>query len=709
MRPDDHWLGPIHPLMESVNPAMANPARRSTWSFGLAIFLGAWLIFQIQPLMSKLILPWFGGTPQVWTVCLLFFQSTLFAGYVFAHVLQRTCSPRGQVTIYIGLLIVALLATGVMPTDDWRPTGDSDPTFQILLLLARFIGLPYLLLSATGPLMQAWYHRSLPERSPWWLYGLSNTGSLLGLLAYPFVVDYLFPAAIQVRLWLGCYVAYLASAALCGVVLLKTPLAPQEHTHEAPSAARPIDRLLWFVLAMVPTIMLAAVTSKLSVDISPVPFLWVLPLTLYLLSFILCFSGPGWYSRLVWGAALAGSLGIAVQLLLLGGGVTEYGPLPLQFVVYLGLLLCTCMVCHGELVRLKPHQDHLTEFYLWISAGGAAGGFLTGVIAPHLFPFYLELHVAMVGVLALLLVVCFRDPQSPFYRGRFWAGWAVLLVAFGILLLGLGADVRSRLRYSRQLSRNFYGVLRIIERLPDQPKEHFVELVHGGTRHGKQFLAPDRRRVPTTYYGEQSGVGLALRRDQSPQPRRVGVVGLGVGTLAAYGRSGDEFDFFEINPLVIGYAKSDFYYLADSAATCRIIPGDARISLDRLPPQGYDVLALDAFSSDAVPVHLLTEEAMEIYLKHMRDGGIIAAHVSNRYFDLLPVLAGHAERFHLTIAAINNSGDLATGIDSSTWVLLARDPSALTGGDLERNPRLPISRRLHWTDAHSSLLPVLIW
>jgi spermidine synthase len=688
---------------------MANPASRSSLPFGFAIFLGAWLIFQIQPLMSKLILPWFGGTPQVWTVCLLFFQTVLFAGYVLAHLLERYCSRQLQAAIYVGFLAVAIVVSPVLPTADWRPTGPGDPTWQILLLLLRFIGLPYLLLAATGPLLQAWHHRSVPTESPYWLYALSNVGSLLGLLAYPFAIDILFPALTQVRLWTGCYVAYIVAAAACARILLKVSEELPEGTEVAArSNVKFGDRVLWFGLAMMPTILLAAVTSKLSTDISPVPFLWVVPLTLYLLSFILCFSGPGWYPRPFWGLALVAALAGASTLMTMGNGVIEYGSLWLQFLTYLGLLFCACMVCHGELVRLKPHQDRLTEFYLLMSAGGAAGGFLTGVIAPRMFPFHLELHLGMVGCAVLFLVVCFRDPQFLLNRGVFRFLWIVLLLAFSALGGAMWSNVHMTLENSYRIVRNFYGVLRISNYQKTDPEKHHVVLSHGGTRHGMQYMSAERRRMPTTYYGETSGIGLALRMHHPTQSRRVGVVGLGAGTLACYGKPGDEYDFFEINPLVIELAQTEFYYLKESEATCKIITGDARISLDQMPARGYDVLALDAFSSDAVPIHLLTEEAFEIYLKHMAPDGIIAAHISNRFFDMLPVMAGHAEKYGLAMAGISDYGADDDSTDSSTWVLLSRDANALTVGELGEHPHKDPSRVLHWTDAHSSLLAILI-
>lgn len=686
---------------------MMNTSRRAAWPFCFAIFLGAWLIFQIQPLMSKLILPWFGGTPQVWTVCLLFFQTVLFAGYLFAHALVRYCSPRWQGILYLGLLILAVLVTPIMPSDDWKPDGRSDPTWQILLLLLRFIGLPYLLLSATGPLLQAWHHRAIPSQSPYWLYALSNTGSLLGLLAYPFAIDVLLPASGQVRLWLGCYVAFVSAAGVCGLLLFQSPAsAIRDPLTDPPAAVRHGDRLLWFSLAMVPTILLAAVTNKLCTDISPIPFLWVVPLTIYLTSFILCFSNGEWYSRMPWGLALAASLAQACTLLVMGRGTLDYGQISVQFFSYLTLLLSACMVCHGELVRLRPHQQHLTEFYLWMSGGGAAGGFLTGVVAPRLFPFYLELHLAMLGSYVLLLVVCFRDANGPLYRGKDRLIWSTLLLGFIALAGSLGAEIGMTIHYAYRISRNFYGVLRINERHPSSPEEHTFELAHGGTLHGFQYVDPTRRRWPTTYYGENSGVGLALRLHHAGQPRRIGAVGLGVGTLASYGKSDDSFDFFEINPLVVSIAESQFHYLKDSAATCQVILGDARISLDQMPAQGYDVLALDAFSSDAVPIHLLTEEAFEIYLKQLSDDGIIACHISNRYLDLLPVMTGHAQKFGLAMAPIRDDGDKNLGTALSTWVLLSPKPTSLKIGEVDRKRLLVPKTMLHWTDARSNLLSV---
>ena len=697
----------------SISPRVAQSL------FAAAVFLGAGLVFQIQPLMSKLILPWFGGSPGVWTVCLLFFQALLFVGYLYAHGLVQRGSLRGQWRIHSGLLAVALLAP-IWPSTAWKPTGDGDPTTAILGLLAWHVGLPYLLLSATGPLLQVWFARAFPGESPYRLYALSNLGSLLGLVSYPFVVDVWLSAQQQVTLWWSGFLGYSLLCVACGGIAVSRGTAA--HVNSEPVSTLLGDepratwgeRLLWFALAMIPSVLLSSVTNKLSIDISPVPFLWVVPLTLYLVSFIICFSRESWASRRVWGPAAVVGLLVSANVIARQLGRGHYGSLPLQFCVHWGTFFSLCMVCHGELVRRKPVSTRasagssaLTEFYFVMSAGGAAGGLFVAVLAPAFLPLFVEHHLGLL-VAALLMPWMWRaDLFLSRSRIRNVAARMGVASAVSLLSICLLIDVVSTFNNVRSISRNFYGVLRVIERHLEPPSRSYLSLSHGGTRHGLQPLDPSLARLPTTYYGLKSAVGLALATHHADRPRRIGLVGLGVGTLATYGRQGDVYDFYEIDPAVRDLAQHAFTYLRDSRAEVRLVPGDARLALERREGQQYDVLVLDAFSSDAIPIHLLTAEAFAIYRRHLAPDGIVAAHVSNRYFNLRPVLAGHAERLGWTaigIADAKSDDELFTY--SSSWVLLSPNADVLESGAIGQAERSDLGPPRHWTDARHSLFEV---
>ena len=690
--------------------------------FAATVFLGASLVFQIQPLMSKLILPWFGGSPSVWTVCLLFFQSLLFAGYLYADGLVRWCGLRNQWRIQATLLAVALFSP-VLPAAIWKPIGEGDPTGEILLLLAWHVGLPYLLLSATGPLLQVWFARAFPGESPYRLYALSNLGSLLGLVTYPFVVDVWLAAPQQVSLWYAGFIGYGLLCVACGWIAQTREAGESSRRRSdgttvriaAEGASRGVC-LLWFGLAMVPSVLLSAVTNKLSVDISPVPFLWVVPLTLYLISLIVCFSVESWAARWLWGPAAAIALLASGFVIGMQRGTGAYGSLPFQFAVHLGTLFCICMVCHGELVRWKPASvgpasprgSSLTEFYLIMSAGGAAGGLFVAVLAPALFPLCVEHHLGLLAAALLMPVAWGCDARRGWFHARNAWVWLCLVCAVVPLTIGLTIDVVATLRNVHLISRNFYGVVRVIERRKETPAAAYYELAHGGTRHGLQLLDPKLARLPTTYYGLTSGVGQTLAWHHADRPRRVGLVGLGVGTLAAYGRPGDIYDFYEIDPAVRDLATNFFRYLSDSSATVNLIPGDARLAMERREPQRYDVLVLDAFSSDAIPIHLLTAEAFEIYRRHLAPDGIVAAHVSNHYFNLHPVMAGHAKRLGWSVVGVaDRSGDPELFTLPSFWILLSPNAESLEAGGLGRIERTSLGQPLDWTDSRHSLFEIM--
>ena len=705
---------------------MTSSQQRLTYAlFLVTVFLSAFLLFQVQPLISKYILPWFGGTPAVWTTCMLFFQIALFGGYLYAHLLVQNLSPRMQVFVHAAVLGVALLLLPITPDVRWKPTDGSDPTLSIIELLAATVGLPYFALSTTGPLLQGWFARTLPGRSPYRLYALSNIGSLLALLSYPFLFEPLLAVEQQAFFWACGFLAFTLLCGACawrGVTATPVVLAKVAETAAAAAAAAADDDepepepepqgltvLLWIALAAVPSVLLLAITNQVCTDIAVVPFLWVVPLALYLLSFILCFDGEHWYSRRWFGTGLFLTAGGSCLLM---WDSTMHWLLVVSIVgqaaIYFGLLFCACMVCHGELVTLKPSPKYLTKFYLCISAGGALGGVSVGIVAPLVFRSLFELPIAIVSACVLLIAVMRRDVKSVLFREKpqrrtVLAG--VFVVALCVLFWKQSETANRGVIAS---ARNFYGVLLVRQTWMNGAPSAYV-LNHGQIRHGHQFMDPQKRKLATTYYGPQSGCGLALFQHHPGKPKRVGVVGLGAGTLAVYAEPHDYYRMYEINPAVVTLAQEFFTYLSQCrAAQFEIVVGDGRIALEQEEPQRFDVLAVDAFSGDAIPAHLLTRECGELYLKHLAEDGILAIHITNRHVDLLPVCRGLADEFQLTARCIRNKPELESGTNSAKWVLLSRRPEVLDALQVTQSKVIPMGdRTILWTDAFSNLLSVM--
>ena len=667
--------------------------------YAATIFLSAFLLFQVQPLIAKAILPWFGGSAAVWTICMLFFQLLLLAGYVYSHAYVRMRMPARRY-IHIALLIAAAATLPLAASAAWKPTGGEDPTWRILALLATSVGLPYFMLSTTGPLVQVWYARAFDGASPYRLFALSNLGSMIALVSYPLAVEPLLALGAQTAIWSGGFVVFaLACAALAWRSReTEVELAPQAQSDKP----GPGLQALWAALAACASVLLLAFTSHMTLNVAAIPFLWVLPLALYLLSFVLCFEASGWYRRWLF-LPLAGAGLAAVCVTLTQSNPSIWTLIPL----YSATLFAACMVCHGELARSKPDPRYLTGFYLMLALGGALGGVLVGLAAPQVFDDLYELPIGMCALSLLAMAALLRDRSSLLY-GR-WATAARLV--FFALIVGLGVALArtywDNAAGSRLTSRNFYGVLNV--RDSGEGPEAMRVLAHGTIIHGKQFLEPDRRDWPTSYYGMTSGIGLAILDARSRGPLRVGVVGLGAGTLAAYGRPGDVFRFYDINPKVIELAHSEFSFLKDSQAQSEVALGDARLSLEREPDQNFDILALDAFSSDAIPVHLLTVEAFRAYLRHLKPGGLLAVHISNRYLDLVPVVQQAARHLSLEIRQVENEDDDDAGVYRSDWMLLSASPTAFGGNFLneaaEKIDSEP-SVRL-WTDDYSDLYRIL--
>jgi SAM-dependent methyltransferase len=459
---------------------------------------------------------------------------------------------------------------------------------------------------------------------------------------------------------------------------------------------------LWASLAACASVLLLAFTGHMTLNIAAIPFLWVLPLALYLLSFVLCFEASGWYRRWLFLPLLAAGLA-CVCVTLARSNPSIWTLIPL----YCATLFAACMVCHGELARSKPHPQHLTGFYLMLALGGAAGGVIVGLVAPNAFEDLYELPIGMLALCVLVMVALLRD-RSSLFHGRWGIAARIAFLALTVALaVALFRTYSENSADTRVTSRNFYGVLNV--RDSGEGPEAMRALSHGTIVHGKQFLEADRRDWPTSYYGRASGIGLALLDAQEHGPLRVGVVGLGAGTLAAYGRTGDVFRFYDINPDVVELARSEFSFLADSPAKVEVALGDARLSLEREPGQNFDVLALDAFSSDAIPVHLLTVEAFKTYLRHMKPGGVLAVHISNRYLDLVPVVQQAARHLSLEVRQVENDDDDDAGVYRSDWMLVSASPGAFEGELLkeaaERIDSVPRVRL--WTDDYSDLYRIL--
>lgn len=906
--------------------------------FAVTIFLSAFLLFQVQPLTGRYILPWFGGGPSIWTACMLFFQILLLGGYLYSHLLTSRLSARRQVQVHSVLVLVSLLWLPIAPDVMWKPTAGEAPLSRILLLLAATVGAPYFVLATTGPLMQRWFTWTNPGTSPWRLYALSNVGSLLALLSYPFVFEPVLTLRSQVLSWSVLYVAYVVLAALCGMPVWRLGRAliaggVASGVEQAVSLRTAADERtprpslltmgLWLLLSAASSVMFLATTNQLCIDVATVPFLWILPLSLYLLSFILCFDSPRWYNRSVFAVLLVLGCPVVSDVLLDGADAG----LVLQIAVFSTVLFAGCMCCHGELYGLRPAARWLTLYFVVISAGGALGGLFVALGAPRLFSGYYEYHsgLALVAAAVFLAMVCQRvwllTPRLHFWvlasaaaaqlvivsgwflrpveqnlsdadwtmlvsgfgglltvgllvtsllQERFvrvtmlWAGLGVLelvwLVGFvwwqapaafeegvvggggfgrvllqsvllrkcvagavlpilvsiviywafsrgtprmralysllcggvaaTLLLLGAASielavkqtisslvytalsgvllDVAARGFRGRgkpelglflvvpgatlllvlglrlweiyeadakqgnvvAVSRNFYGVLRVKRYEAESEGEYDAEgnllpskvsLTHGQIRHGFQFEDEYWCRQPTTYYGYVSGLGLAIQSARAQAKAgdghglKVGVVGLGTGTIAAFGRKGDMFRFYEINPDVVELStKGVFTYLADSEAEKTVVLGDARIMLEHelataAGSQQFDVLAIDAFSSDAIPVHLLTTECAEIYRRHLRGGGVLAVHISNRFLDLAPVARGMAEHLGWRAIEVSNGNDDTTGVFGSTWFLLTENSAVLEDPAIDSAATLPSDsdRVLRWTDDYSGLWQVL--
>lgn len=680
--------------------------RRSGVLYGTAVFVAAFLLFQVEPIMGRLILPWFGGSAAVWTITVLFFQTVLVLGYLYAHLLVRYVRPSRQMFVHVPVLLASLLVLPILPSGSWRPTGAQDPTVRILLLLAVNVGLPFFVLCTCGPLFQAWYART--NGRPYRLFSLSNAASLLGLLTYPLLVEPKLGMHAQAYVWSASYALFILLAVVITVRAARaadpTERAPaRAHTTPAPGA---LARLRWLVLAATPSLLTLAVTNHLTRDVAPIPLLWVLPLGIYLLSLIICFEGERGYRRSIFLPLLP--LVLFLLALNLFPGDLAVGILG-QVSFFAGTLFVLCMVCHGELARLKPGPEHLTGFYLVVAVGGALGSLLVAVVAPRVLSDYYELAVGIV-LCAAVVALAVAGELITDDSGRKWLrrGSALaMLIAAAVLGVYVFGRVSTYDLGDLLVARDFYGVSKVQDRGGVGPES--VRLLYSGTIvHGAQLRTPGRALTPIAYYGPTSGLGLLMHEEsRSPAPLHVGVVGLGAGTIAAFGRPGDSYRFYEIDPLDISIAKSWFSYLRLSPQHNSVVAGDGRLSLEREPGQRFNVLVADAFNGDAVPVHLLTREAFELYFRHLMPGGVLAVNISNRFLNLAPVIARAAATLDKHALLVEGAGDTDETIyRKSVWVLVSTNAQLLAQiaraghGELLK----PAGGVRLWTDDYSNVL-----
>lgn len=658
-----------------------------------AVVASAFCLFLVQPLLAKQLLPLFGGTAAVWAVCMVFYQGLLLAGYLYAHSLARALRPRAQAATHAALIVTSLLSLPIgLPASGLPAVGQQDPGGQILVLLLRAIGLPYFVLSATSPLMQAWAARLDPASRAYRLFGWSNLSCAVALLSFPFMLEPWIPIPQLNSLWSWAYLV--AASALLGATILvfvRNPEKTQETVHEAgsPTAA---DRLKWLGYSALGTMLLVGTTNHLCQMVAPIPFLWTVPLLAYLMTFVVVFERE-WYRR-SWAMVLAGAaaVGMAWAIVYLPAGRM----LALGIPVFVGGCFLVCLYCHGELAARKPDPAHLTEFYILMAAGGALGSLFIAFGAPALFRNHAELPVSLALIGMLILFSAYRKHSTAVDMAAACCAVLTLSPAYAYLKPQPGHVDGGR---------NFFGALRVKDEPAHGGLPGLRKIYHGGTSHGSQYLDAAKGRQPTSYYGARSAPGVWFAHTKAP--RNVGVIGLGAGTLAAYALPGDRMKFYEINPLVVDFARRHYSYLDKSAGAVSIVVGDGRKSLESEPANGFDLLVLDAFSDDSIPTHLLTREAFTLYLRHLKPGGMLAFHVSNRYLGLQPMVWRLARAAALESVAVLEPGDASQALLPASWALVGR-ASELAA--LPVNPSAYPEFRVNgplWTDQHSSLLAAL--
>jgi spermidine synthase len=690
--------------------------------FLLAIFLSAFLLFQLQPIIARFILPSYGGSPAVWTACMMFFQVALLFGYLYAHLLANFVPVKRQPILHLSLLALSLILLPVGTPDSWTPTTGRLPAIEIIALLSISVGIPFVLISASGPLLQHWFAGAFTGRSPFRLYAVSNIGSLVALLTYPILFEPVFTIDMQATMWSFGYLMLIPVCILCGIAFSRNSGDHQTRDSVTPDA-QPVtmtDRILWVALAACGSTLLLAMTNYICQNVAVVPFLWIVPLSLYLLTFIICFDRDAWYRRRIWLSLLFVSLALMLEVLF-----QQFTPEPVALIYELGIcclaLFTCCMVCHGELVRRRSAVRHLTTFYLYVALGGALGGVFVNLVAPIIFTGFWELHIGLVATV-LLAGICIGMDNQRIDSGLRRVGISATFVMFaGALSIVLIMQIQGGRTESIHIARSFFGVMYVDESQAGTYR-HERDFYHGAIQHGKQLMHPAYQRIPTTYYGAKSGVYAAIRhhprrkaKNVSERGLSIGLVGLGVGTLSALGAEQDSFRYYEINPQVEQIARKYFTFLRLGKAKTEVVLGDARISMQHeLIESGsneFDVLILDAFSGDAIPVHLLTAEAFDLYMKHLREDGILAVHISNQFIELRPVIQAAAERMGKDAILVESENERWYE-NGSDWVLMSSNRDFLNSpkiGSIQTPWPDEGPSRIEWTDDFSNVIQLIDW
>ena len=725
--------------------------------YALTIFLSAFLLFQVQPLIGRFILPWFGSSPGVWTTLLVFFQLLLLGGYIYAHLLATFLGRTHQIRLHIALLALSILFLPIIPSADWKTTGELDPVFRILLLLAVTVGIPYLLLSSTAPLLQKWFANQYTKSAPYRLYAVSNAGSLLALITYPFLFERYLRLQNQAWFWSVGFIGFVILVVLIASfyskerpsdlhgdlegVATKTNLKSEEPAKkkDADLSLNWMRLVLWFSLSTTGSTVLVATTNRVGQDVPAIPFFFVLLLGLYLFTFIIAFDSPHWYDRPLFCLLLVAGIGAACFELFQG---TELA-LSLRVTIYGLALFACCVCCHCELARLKPPSRHLTLFYLIMALGGACGGVFAALLAPYIFNRFWEYEIGLFASFALVMIVIVRDlfrkgreaklekekkSASPALKFAWSFATAAILGGFVLISL-LGWNLKKEGKNIIAQDRSFYGVLRVAEEDKGIYGAHRRKLIHGEITHGVQMQSPNLLDAKITYFSPQSGIGMAIilhpNRSRPSYPFRIGVVGLGTGTIAGYAndpstgfktisRVNDSIHFYEVDPLVGEFANEYFTFLKDAkdrGTEVTVSLGDARIVMEHDLESGevkpYDVLAIDAFSGDAVPMHLLTRECYQIYLQHLKPDGILAFHISSLYFDLLPVIKALAAEQGQQVLRVRQNGD-NHGVLKNQWALVTKNDAFLNHEIVLANSSSPDDQPgILWTDDFGNLFDVI--
>lgn len=693
--------------------------------FPAIIALSALLLFESELIMAKYILPWFGGTPAVWNTCMLFYQTVLLVGYAYSHWLCTRFDGRKQTRLHMGILVVAVVALAITmilwgspltPAAHWKYILSSSPVLHIIVLLTMATGLPFFLLSTTGPLFQHWFGQAYPGTSPYRLYAISNLGSLAGLLGYPFLVEWLLPIRKQGLAWAALFLVFLILCAFQNRIIDRQRVLLKKDQAKDPeqNCRISLPRMgIWIVLATCGSVMLLATTNLVCQNIAPNPFLWVIPLCIYLISFSICFESSRWYKRPIFFPLFFAAGCLTARLVV--ADPANLDPVS-QLGTYFFVLFTVCMVCNGELERLKPPTERITTFYLSIAFGGALGGGFVVLVAPYVFHSFYEFQLALLVTGFVILVISAKGfpPAAKRETGR-WSREVILralsvTATIGVMAVFVWAFRTEGRRDAGNVvqQRNFFGIKRVFD------KDGIRYLQNAGIIHGGQYLAGPSHMEPLTYYRRRSGLGLLLEnyRDLTAQaesaPLRIAVIGMGAGTVAAYAQPGDTVRFYEIDPQILALSQGSrpvFTYVRDSQGKIETVLGDARLSLEsetsRHEFQHFDILILDAFSGDAIPVHLLTSEAMELYFRHLRGpDSVIAVHISNRAVDLTPVLRAFAAKYQLTFTDLGS-------FNGPDWFLLCRNQRILKDPKLYRPFPDSDDPTVLWTDDYSNLLSVL--